>query len=174
MSLAMVVDLVFLFLTAILAVRGLLRGFLGEVISLVATIGGVLLALRFADQGGEMILEFLPEISSTVAKGGAMVAIFVVTALIGAIVGKLSKAFLSLASLTFLDRLLGVMAGMVKSLAILMVLFVVLSLSGPLVPRDLAVESKAVALASSIWPYVAPYVISSGLIPEPATTGSVL
>lgn len=173
MSLAMVVDLIFIFVTAILAVRGLLRGFLGEIISLLATVGGVILSLRFADQGGRAILGFLPEISDTVARAVAMVTIFVVVALLGAILGKLSKAFLSLASLTFLDRMLGVLAGVVKSVAILMVVFVLLSLSGPLVPKELKTESRAMALASSIWPYVAPYVISSGLLPEPGS-GTVL
>lgn len=174
MSLAMVVDLIFLFLTVALMVKGLLRGFLGEIISLVATVGGVFLSLRFADQGGLIIMGLLPEVSPVVAKGAAMVCVFVTTALIGAVVGRASKAFLSLASLTFLDRILGVVAGTVKSLALLMVLFVVLNLLGPLIPKDLMEQSRSMAIASTVWPHIAPYVIRSGLVPENKDTGSVL
>ena len=176
MSLAMIVDLIFLFVTAIFVVRGLLRGFLGEIISLVATVGGVLLALRFADEGGRMVLELLPgvEVSPTVGKGVAMACIFITTVLVGAIAGKISKAFLSLTSLTFLDRVLGVVAGMIKSVALLVVLFVIINLSGPIVPKELMEQSKSMAVAGPVWPHIAPYVVNSGLIPESKTTESVL
>ena len=174
MNLAMVVDLIFLFLTMVLMVKGLLKGFLGEIISLVATVGGVFLALNFADEGGRMIMEFLPEVSPVVAKGTAMVCVFVMTALVGAVVGKVSKAFLSLASLTFMDRILGIMAGAVKSLALLMVLFVIVNISGPLVPKELMDQSRSMAIARVVWPHIAPYVIRSGLVLENKDTGSVL
>ncbi len=166
MSLAMALDLIFLFVTAVFAVKGLLKGFLGEAISLVATVGGVALALRLADPGGAIVADFIGEISEPVAKGIAMVVIFVAVALAGALATRVARAFLSVASLTFLDRLLGIGAGVLKSLALLMVLFVGISLAGPMVPEDLMIRSRSMVLASSIWPYVAPYVVNTGLLPQ--------
>ncbi len=166
MSLAWAVDLVFLFVTAVFAVRGLLRGLVGEVVSLAATVGGVILAFRLATPGGLMIVNAFESLSLTVAKGIAMVVAFVVTILIGALLTKLCRAFLSLTSLTFLDRLLGIFAGIVKSTALLLVAFVLISMAGPLLPREILKDSRSMELARLVWPYVAPYAVRSGLLPS--------
>lgn len=162
MNMAAAADLIFLSVLAVLTVRGFLRGFLGEIISLAAVVGGVALAFRFSDPLGSVFMGFEWEISEAAAKAAAMAVIFVSVTLIGALAARIGKAYLSLTSLTFLDRILGIGAGAVKSLALLMVLYAGLSLAGPMVPDELMVQSRSLALASRLWPKMAPYVVKPG------------
>lgn len=166
MNTAAALDLVFLSITAALAVRGFLRGFLKEVISLAATVGGAALAIRFSGDLGLVIGGLGWDISDAASKSLAMVLIFVAVTLLGALCAKLGKVYLSVTSLTFLDRVLGIGAGVLKALALLMALYAGLSIAGPLVPDELMTQSKSLALASQVWPKIAPYSASRRLFPQ--------
>lgn len=166
MNLAISIDLLFLFVATVFAVKGLIKGFMGEIISLAATVVGVVLALRFAPDGSAMVEEIFDGITPVAAQAISMIVVFVVVVLVGALLNRIVRAFLSVTSLTFLDRLLGVVAGIVKSIAILMVAFVLLNLAGNMVPRDVWSKSKSMELASSVWPRISPYVMKNDFLRE--------
>ncbi|EFC92067.1 Colicin V production protein [Dethiosulfovibrio peptidovorans DSM 11002] len=178
MNIGLAIDLIFLFVTVIFAVKGMLRGLMGEVISLVATVGGLVLAFRLADQGAAFLTEAFDGLSLPAGKVISMVVVFVVVVLLGALLTRVCRAFLTITSLTFLDRMLGLAAGCVKSVALLLVLFVLISMVKPLVPQEVLKQSRSMILAAIIWPHVAPYAAKSGLLPDegssyPVDTGDI-
>lgn len=164
MNLALSIDLIFLFIMTVFAVKGLIKGFMGEVISLAATVVGVIMALRLAPCGSAIVGDIFDGITPMAAQVISMIVVFVAVVLAGALINRIVRAFLSVTSLTFLDRLLGVVAGIVKSIAILMVAFVLLNLTGEMLPEDLWNKSKSMELASSVWPRISPYVMKNDFI----------
>lgn len=151
-----VIDVAFLFLTAALALRGLFRGFSGEVLSLAGTVGGLYMAFTYAPSTGSF-LESSFGLSSGWAYGVALVALFVAVNLVTAALARLVSAFLKVARLSLLDRLFGLVAGGAKAFLLLLLVYGAFLLAGPLVPLPWFEESRSLYLAKLVWPRLVPY-----------------
>lgn len=153
MTLSMGVDVFFVLILATFCIRGAIRGFSGEAISLVTTIGGFLLAWKLSPQLSGLLVSFLP-LDPTAAKVGTLVAIYVVVLIVGVYVGKGVKAFLKFTNLSSIDRGMGLVAGAVKTFALLVIFFAVVMALSPVFSPYWMEDSYSMRLAHWTWPTV--------------------
>ena len=153
MTLPMGVDVFFVLVLATFCIRGGIRGFSGEAISLVTTIGGFLLAWKLSPLFSGFLVSFLP-FDPTAAKIGSLVAIYVLVLIAGVYAGRGIKAFLKFTNLSGIDRGMGVVAGAVKTFALLRILFAGLMALSPVFSPYWMNESFSMRIAGWSWPAV--------------------
>ncbi len=96
----------------------LIKGFVREIFSLFSYVGGYLMAVKYQATFAQILMQSIP--SKPIAKLIAFVAIYIVTAIIISLMGKVARGMItSGASLSILDRILGGIAGLAKGVAIL-------------------------------------------------------
>jgi membrane protein required for colicin V production len=97
----------------------LMKGFVREIFSLFSYVGGYLIAVKYQGTFSQILMESIP--SKPIAKLISFVAIYIATAIVISLIGKIIKSILlSGADLSLLDRLLGGILGLVKGIAILL------------------------------------------------------
>jgi membrane protein required for colicin V production len=120
-------DLVFLVLLALLTLRGFLKGFTGEFISLASIALGLIGAVFFFRSGGAFIrlqylaMPVLPEILS-------FIAIFLIVFIAGKILEKILKDIIDKLNLEKLDKGLGLFLGLAEALALISIILLFLFL----------------------------------------------
>ncbi|WP_265948422.1 CvpA family protein [Dechloromonas sp. A34] len=99
---------------------GLWRGVVGEIIALLAWLLGVLAAIEFGGQVGQMLFPGIGDPSVRMLAGCVtiFVGVLVIMALIGLVVRRMVKAL----GLSISDRLLGMVFGLVRGVLVIMVL----------------------------------------------------
>lgn len=96
----------------------LMKGFVREIFSLLAYVGGYLMAVKYQDTLAKILMESIP--SKPIAKLAAFAAIYIVTAIIISLMGKIAKGILwSGTDLSMFDRLLGGVVGLARGVAIM-------------------------------------------------------
>lgn len=96
----------------------LMKGFVREIFSLLAYVGGYLMAVKYQDTLARILMESIP--SKPIAKLAAFAAIYIVTAIIISLMGKIAKGMLwSGTDLSIFDRLLGGVVGLARGVAIM-------------------------------------------------------
>ena len=96
----------------------LMKGFVREILSLLAYVGGYLMAVKYQDTLARILMESIP--SKPIAKLAAFAAIYIVTAIIISLMGKIAKGMLwSGTDLSMFDRLLGGVVGLARGVAIM-------------------------------------------------------
>lgn len=153
MTLALGVDIAAALLLATLCIRGYLRGFSGEIISLAATIGGFLLAWKLSPLVAAFILEYF-ELNPALVQIAALVGIYVVVLLAGAWICRMVQAFLKFTNLSHMDRTLGMAAGAVKTYVVLMVVYLGVLAFSPMVSTYWMQESISMRTVGFTWPFV--------------------
>ena len=99
-------------------VFSLMKGFVREIFSLLAYVGGYLMAVKYQDTLVRILIESIP--SKPIAKLAAFAAIYIVTAIIISLIGKIAKGILlSGTDLSMFDRLLGGVVGLARGVAIM-------------------------------------------------------
>ena len=111
-----ILDIVFIVITLVSTGFALRKGLVREVISLVALIGGFLLAAFCYHSVGRLFLDFAK--SEAVADLIGFLSIFLATILIGAVAAWLVNRFLKMASLEWIDRLMGGVFGFLRGWAV--------------------------------------------------------
>jgi membrane protein required for colicin V production len=96
------------------------KGFVRELVSLVALIGGLILAAVYYPVMAGSLIEFCR--TETVANLAGFVIIFSACLLLGSILGFVINRFIKAASLGYIDRLLGGVFGLLRGWAIASVL----------------------------------------------------
>ncbi|MCF7935804.1 MAG: CvpA family protein [Synergistales bacterium] len=171
-----IVDIVAALVAAFLLFRGFWRGGSGEILSMLGTVGGVLLAWLYGPDLRPLIVD-LTGIDAGVAQILAMVVIFVAVTLFASLLQLWVKAFLRITRLSLLDRILGIGAGAAKVVALLLLVYVGGILLSPVVPNTWMRGSKAMELAAAIWPVLQKNLQERGVeIPDSAdlsTPGAV-
>ena len=157
MSTSSIVDLVFLLLLVTFAGRGFWRGFSGELFSLVGSIGGVIVAWKTGPFIAEMMVPHF-NFSPTVILAGAMVIIYILIALLAALLCRVVKAFLRITQLSFVDRIFGSIAGILKTAVIIIFVYFVCLVFSPLISTEWMNTSFAMKTAGSVWPQINKYV----------------
>ena len=96
----------------------LMKGFVREIFSLLSYVGGYLMAVKYQGTLARILMESIP--SKPIAKLAAFAAIYIVTAIIISLMGKVAKGMLwSGTDLSMFDRLLGGVVGLARGVAIL-------------------------------------------------------
>ncbi len=96
----------------------LMKGFVREIFSLLAYVGGYLMAVKYQDTLARILMESIT--SKPIAKLAAFAAIYIVTAIIISLMGKIAKGILwSGTDLSMFDRLLGGVVGLARGVAIM-------------------------------------------------------
>ncbi len=162
MNFAAAFDIFVLLMTLFFVIKGGFRGFVGEILSLVGILGGVYAALRLSGGAEALLLRLIPSLSPTMASIVAMASMFVAVTLVCSLIGRLIKIFLDFVWLSALDHLLGALAGIVKALAMTLLLVYVSEIAPGV---DLS-PSLAYQVAALAWPYVQPLLLE--LAPEGA------
>ena len=104
------VDIALLAVAGIFSLRGLLRGFVGEVAGLVGLLVGLVLARMFAPQCSEFMEPMLGRGAPVAAWGGLLLGGMVIIGLLARLVQKI----LHIACAGWLDHLLGLGIGAIK------------------------------------------------------------
>ena len=96
----------------------LMKGFVREIFSLLAYVGGYLMAVKYQDTLVRILIESIP--SKPIAQLAAFASIYIVTAIIISLIGKIAKGILlSGTDLSMFDRLLGGVVGLARGVAIM-------------------------------------------------------
>jgi membrane protein required for colicin V production len=99
-------------------VFSIMKGFVRQIFSLLAYVGGYLMAVKYQDTLAQVFIESIP--SKPIAKLAAFAAIYIVTAIIISLIGKIAKGILlSGTDLSMFDRLLGGVVGLVRGVVIM-------------------------------------------------------
>jgi membrane protein required for colicin V production len=110
-----------IFVSAVLGlclIFSLIKGFVREVFALLAYIGGYFMAVKYQSVFADVLMQSIP--SKPIAKLIAFVAIYIITAIIISLMGRVASGMLwSGASLTIFNRILGGIVGLAKGVAIL-------------------------------------------------------
>ena len=97
----------------------LMKGFVREIFSLLAYVGGYFTAVKYQATLAKILMASIP--SKPIAKLAAFAAIYIVTAIIISLMGKIAKGILwSGTDLSMFDRLLGGIVGLARGVAIML------------------------------------------------------
>jgi membrane protein required for colicin V production len=147
------VDLLFLLILVTFCIRGGLRGLSGEAISLVTTIGGFIVAWKMSPQVSKMVIVFIP-LNPAAAQTVSIVAVYVTVLVLGVIAGRIVKAFLKFTNLSGVDRGMGIVAGAVKTYALLMIIYAGVMYFSPVISPYWMNDSYSMTVAHRSWPMV--------------------
>lgn len=121
-------DIITLSLIALLAIKGIINGFIKEVFGLVGIIGGIYIASRYANVAGEWIDANLFAFAN---KGSlfliGFIALLIAVWLLSIFLGYAFAKMLSMSGLGALDKLAGFVVGGAKVFLVFSVLFVTIS-----------------------------------------------
>jgi len=126
------IDYVIIGIIALSAIISIVRGFVKEVLSLVAWILAFWVALTFSPQFSVLLSDYIstPSISLFTAFSG----LFIVTLILSALVNNLIAAIVVKTGLSGTDRMLGVLFGLLRGVAIVTLL--VLLVAATPMPND--------------------------------------
>lgn len=158
-------DIVLLALGCWSVIRGLFRGLSGEVLSLVAAIGGSWCSLRFYPSLASVLSE-KTGITIMPASAISVVAIFAAIFIICSAVRLILKKALRAVKLSWLDRLLGAGAGFIKIYLIALVALVAGMMLAPAIGSEWVEESMVLSSTAKTWPHVSPVLDAMGLLPD--------
>ena len=126
------IDYVIIGIIALSAIISVVRGFVKEVLSLVAWVLAFWVALTFSPQLSVLLSDYIA--TPSVSLFTAFAALFIVTLILSALVNHLIAAIVEKTGLSGTDRMLGVLFGLLRGAAIV-TLLVLLAAATPM-PSD--------------------------------------
>lgn len=166
-----VTDVAILVLGSYFIIRGIFRGFSGELFSIISIFGGFYCALSFYSPIADALTKYL-NISTLASTAFAMLAIFMLIFAVFTFLDKGTKKFLKGTSLSSVDKLFGAIAGFVKIYAVALLLLVAGMLFSPISGDAWVSESKTLIATAKTWPFVYPLLDRAGIIPDLAALQS--
>jgi membrane protein required for colicin V production len=121
-------DWIVLIITLLSTLMGVLRGMIIECVSLGSWIGAVIVARMGAEPVGKFFEHTME--NSALRLGIAFVLVFFVSLILIRLIGRAVSKAMNRVGLGLLDRLLGALFGLVRAIALLMVLVVLAALTG--------------------------------------------
>jgi len=117
-----VVDMVFAGVIVLFVLRCAVRGFVSEVMSLVAVVFGLLSAIFFFRTAGEFVrYRFMPEMA-TVPEVIAFIALFLIVFILARVLEAILKSIIGGFGLGRLDRFLGAIVGFAEGIVVVCLL----------------------------------------------------
>ena len=160
-----VIDLLLLALGGYFVVRGLMRGFSGELFSLLGIVGSFYGSMKFGTPVARFLsakLGFNPLVCATVS----IVVIFLAILLCCEILGKRVKKLISAAKLSKLDAALGGTAGALKFTLVVLTILVAAVIVVPITGNGWVCNSKVLSSAARALPVVYPTLEKIGVAPN--------
>lgn len=149
------IDWIICALLLISTVVGIMRGVIREVLAIVGWIAGGLLAMRYAGEIGERIpLESMGMVPRVII---AAVLILVLSLFAVGLFGTIMRRLMEAASLSFEDRALGSVFGLVRGVIVACVCIFILSLAPTLTQSRLWQQSAMIGPAQSLIDWSMPY-----------------
>lgn len=141
-----VLDIIILTIIAIMAVIGIYKGFIRQIVSILALILGVWCASHFTDMVSEKAASLLSlDIAKQTLRIIVFAIIFLVTLLVANLIGKGIEKIIQLSLLGWLNRLMGFLLGAFKGIIILgLAVYAVQYLNSfaEIVPKEVLEDSK--------------------------------
>jgi membrane protein required for colicin V production len=119
-------DIIFAFLLILSAFSGFSKGFVIELTSLVALIAGIFAAIYFSDVTADFLTTYF-SFSSKYLSIIAFTLTFILVLIAIVIVGRIVEKFVDLLMLGFLNKLAGLLFGVLKGILILSILIFVIN-----------------------------------------------
>ncbi len=145
-------------------VKGFLRGLTGEICSLVGLFGGIFLAWKLGPLLGEYFSGSIPPDKLSVVTIVIMAVIFIAVNLGSSLIYRMIRLVVKFAFLGTLDRLGGVLSGLVKGMALLLLVF----MGGTMIRLPLTqswfIESRSMRIAAVVWPHISEYMDAHGVV----------
>jgi len=146
-----VIDVVFLIIIAIFALRCALRGIVGEIMSMAALILGILAAIFFFRKTAELIRgKFIPDVKA-LPEIVAFIMDFIIVFAVIKILETILKDIIERIQLGGPDRFLGFFLGIAEGLVIICLLLFLITVQ-PFVESDLLLEGSF--FADKLMPYI--------------------
>lgn len=154
------IDIVIIVILILSMVTGFINGFVKEVASFAALVLGVWGAIKFSRFTAEKLYDYFDMTGQYVGIIAFLVTFGIIVVIIH-FVGILANKFVDAVSLSFVNRLLGIVFGLFKSVIIMSVFFVVLNaidVRGPFLPKERINESFFFNPISDIAPAIFPII----------------
>ncbi|MGQ7868123.1 CvpA family protein [Sunxiuqinia sp. sy24] len=154
------IDIVLAVLLILAAFRGFYKGFVAEVASLAALVLGVWGAIHFSHLTADFIVETFSYHSDHLALVSFLVT-FVVIVLLVHLVGKAVETIVSAVALGFINRLAGILFGVIKSaliLSVVLLIFDEVDENVKILPRDAKEESQMYEPVKNLLPSLLPFI----------------
>jgi membrane protein required for colicin V production len=132
------IDIIIIIILSFAMIMGFINGFVKEVASLAALIIGIWGAIKFASFTGAKLYDYFDMTGRYVGLISFIITFLIIVIIIhfiGILIDKLLKAV----SLGFINKLLGIVFGLLKSVLIMSIVFVVLNVIDerkPFLPKD--------------------------------------
>jgi membrane protein required for colicin V production len=146
-----VIDIVFLIIIAIFALRCALRGIVGELMSMAALVLSLLAAIFFFRKTAELIRgKFIPDVK-TLPEIVAFIAVFIIVFALIKILETILKDIIERIKLGRVDRFFGFFLGITEGLVIICLLLFLITVQ-PFVEPDLILGGSL--FADNLMPYI--------------------
>lgn len=152
------IDLIIIVLLILAFFKGFTDGFVREVASLLALILGIWGAIRFSAFTADKLYDWFDMTGQYVGIASFLVT-FIVIVIVIHFIGTLADKMIDAVSLGFLNRILGMVFGVLKSVIILSVFFTILNaidMKRPFLPKEKINESRFYMPISDIAPAIFP------------------
>lgn len=157
-------DMFFLALGCYFVIRGMFRGLIGEVLSLGGLVLSVYVGFRHSGALGRVVRSMLG-VNNEIAQVLAVVAVWLAVTLIFAILRRILRKGVELASLGVLDRVLGILCGALKTGIVIYAVLIGGILMSPVVEPTWMADSTALIYAGRKWPQVRSLMIDLKMLP---------
>ena len=164
MNAGLIFDIAAALVLAFFLVRGLIRGFSGEILGLIGFFVSMFCAWRFARPAADLVLKYFPNLDVTLTSLACAVVIFILVSLAFALLDGLLSLVIQAANLSMLDHLLGVVVGGIKTFFLLLVIYGVLKTFPGILPTDWMAQSYAMRGAAAAWQPVIGFLEGHGII----------
>lgn len=173
---ALIVDVACAVVIAFFLFRGMFRGFSGEIVGLVGFFASLYCGWRFAQPFAKNITKYISALSSldpTVLTLICGVSLFIAISLVFAMLNSLLSMLVQAANLSFVDHIFGIVIGVFKAAALILVVYVILITFNNLIPTDWMEQSFAMNIAKQVWPYVRDLLQEFNIVDFSALAGAV-
>jgi membrane protein required for colicin V production len=154
------IDIIIIGLIALAMIRGFMNGFVKEVASLAALILGIWGAIKFSSFTAEKLYDYFDMSGKYVGVVAFLVTMCIIAVLIQ-LMGMVIDKFVKAVALGLVNRLLGIGFGLLKSVLILSIVFVVLNAidaGRPFLPREKIERSFLYNPISDVAPAIFPII----------------
>lgn len=160
-------DIFFLLLGCYFIIRGVFRGFAGEILSFGGLIVSVYIGFRHYEALGGL-LGSAAGLGKEVAQVLAVILVWLVISILFGVLRRVLKKILDFASLGGIDRIFGILIGFLKTVIVVYMVIIGGLLLAPVVEPTWMAGSDALIYAGRKWPEVRQLLISCKVLPERA------
>lgn len=160
-----ILDIFFLLLGCYFVIKGAFRGFVGEILSFGSMILSAYVGFRHSDALGSL-LGRAAGLNREVAQVLAVIVAWLIVSILFAVLRRILKHIIDFASLGGVDRMLGVLVGLLKTLIVVFAVLTAGLLLAPVVEPTWMARSDVLVHAGRKWPAVRKMLIDVGALPK--------